>query len=671
MAASIRHSLPARLPGVLAKPDRRFWLIVGLIILGGAIARLLVHDYDLPWIGYIDELFIYLFGKTGRGLALPLEQRDASIYPPLFVWLHFVVQPWAEAQGRVSAVATILDLRRLVMLANIAGICWIAYLGHRCGGALAGVLAAILWAFTIVMLDTPAHAIGESLVYPFLILSLLLAVLALEPTRRWQLALASLGVALLCFLLEYRLLVAFFPGAVALIRRAHAHFQPDRRQLAIWTGAGLVLAIAAGVVALMLLPARFRNVAAETLGQHLWDLPALVTTAEFTLKPLDVQPIALIFLLAPLAWWVTRQRGDTPLKGPPLLLTAATLVLVLWADSAIRPYSSGHDLKIRHAISVIALLYVLAAAAVAQLTAALPGPRLRSLAVTGAVTYLLLLLLGPALEFVQQRRILPWPVIVRRWVDSNLEPGTILIYHDSERWFNPLWGGIPHRQWFDWLETEDVLERPLEEWIDTHLVTWLALPVHQQGRLQDSAEGRAFLAQLLPLRAFVHPPARREPEVILYRLWRMQHESDVRFSEHIRLVGYDLHTPDARPGEELAFTLYWNATAAPPENYSFFLHLVGAGDARPLAQLDGNPAVPERLTQTWDRPDETLISPRFNLTLPPDLAPGDYRVLLGLYNFETGERLPARDAAGAASGDTWELTHLHIDGTRNDTAAAD
>ena len=190
---------------------------------------------------------------------------------------------------------------------------------------------------------------------------------------------------------------------------------------------------------------------------------------------------------------------------------------------------------------------------------------------------------------------------------------TILIYHESERWFNPFWSGIPHRQWFDWLETEDVLERPLQEWIETHKITWLALPITEWDRLQGSDEGRAFLAQLLPLRDFTGPPRRSGIEVALYRLWRMQHESDIRFGEHIRLVGYDLHDPDPLPGDPMAFTFYWNAPTRPPENYSLFLHLVAADGTSPFAQVDGNPAVPERLTQTWDRADETLISPRFTL----------------------------------------------------------
>ena len=254
---------------------------------------------------------------------------------------------------------------------------------------------------------------------------------------------------------------------------------------------------------------------------------------------------------------------------------------------------------------------------------------------------------------------------MRPWVDTNLEPGTILVYHESERWFNPLYSGIPHRQWFDWLETEDVLERPLQEWVGTHKITWLALPVVERERLLQESEGRDFLAQLLPVREFTGPPRRPGPEVALYRLWRMQRETDIHFGENIRLVGYDLHTPDLRPGDDLTFTLYWNAAATPTKNYSFFLHLVAADDARPLAQVDGNPAVPERLTQTWDRPDETLISPRFSLSLPPEFAPGDYRVLIGLYNFETGARLPVREAQDVAPGDAWELLRLNIsdDGT--------
>ena len=658
-ADNIRGAKPW-VKALLLRPERRFWLIVGLITLGGGALRVLVHDYGLPWIHHSDQVSLWLTVQGQRELLPPDVIKPNINYPPLFLWLHHLVQRWAEAQGRPLAADAILDLRRLILLFNVAGTLWSAMLGRRCGGALAGILAALLWAFTEIMLEVPTHALGESLAYPLLILSLLLAVQALEPARRWQLALASLALAALCFLLEYRLLVAFFPGAAALLLRARAHYRPGWRRTMLWAGVGVALALVTGAILLSLLPARFQEVVAQTLGVYLWDLPGLARHFEQALGPLRMLPVNAIALLALLAWLYSRKRGSSPLWWPALLLTAATLLLTLWANSAIRPYFTEVDLKTRHAIPAITLLFVLAGAALAQIVAVVPGRRLRALAATGLSAYLLLLLIGPAVANVQERQILPWPVIVRPWVDANLEPGTILIYHESERWFNPFWSGIPHRQWFDWLETEDVLERPLQEWIETHKITWLALPVTERDRLQGSDEGRAFLAQLLPLRDFTGPPRRSGIEVGLYRLWRMQQESDVRFGDHIRLVGYDLHDPEPLPGTELALTFYWNAPTRPTVNYSLFLHLVATDGTSPFAQVDGNPAAPERLTQIWDRADETLISPRFTLTLPPDLAPGDYRVLLGLYNFETGARLPLQDAQGAPQGDAWEVTRLRI-----------
>ncbi|MCY4525986.1 MAG: hypothetical protein OXB89_05200, partial [Anaerolineaceae bacterium] len=198
---------------------------------------------------------------------------------------------------------------------------------------------------------------------------------------------------------------------------------------------------------------------------------------------------------------------------------------------------------------------------------------------------------------------------------------------------------------------------------------WPLIPLDELQRLTNNKPGQALVDQMLLLRDFSGPEPRRRSPTLLYRLWRMQHETDIRFGEHIRLSGYDLLSPDPQPGSPLDLTLYWKAASTPPDNYSFFLHLNALDDPRPLAQVDGNPAVPARLTSTWNRPEETLISPRFSLPLPEDLPPGDYRVTLGLYNFETGERLPLRDETDAPLGDAWELLRLSTseEGTVNVT----
>ena len=777
----------------LAGTERRFWLIVGLITLGGAVLRLLIYDHGLPYLEHTDELWLWLEGQRERRMPWP-NASPFELYPPLITRLHLLAQLFAEAQGRTLAGDAVLDLRRLMLVFNVAGTGFVALLARRVAGPFAGVAAATLWAFHDVMLDIPLYAIGDALAYPLFILSLLLAVLALDAARHWRLALASFGIAALAFLLEYRLVIAFIPGLAVLALRAWRHYRPGRRQMLLWLVGGGAIAIVSGVVAFQLLPAKIQNIILGTLNSHWWDLGTVslnlrevVRTLEparshkttlaslamitvclallygllarrfpdalvlprrlwsrfrpgrreallrvaaigaiaifagaviFTVLPAGLQPgiresldthlgglhsasaglrqavrdlgdialagfaafLLLVLLPAPLRWWYRRAWGANPPGIEALALTVATLLLFLQVTSNIRPYGYEHyGVPLRHLIPAITLVYVLLGAALAQVMAVLRKRHWQALATMMLAIYALAVVVNPSLARMQRLRPEPWPTIVLPWINDSLEPAKILLYSDSVDWFSrakrvkgeivvfdALWGGIPYRQGFDWQLTDDVSQRPLQEWVDSHDITWLALPLGEQQRLQQDAAGRDFLAQLLPVREFRGPPEREGAEVAFYRLWRMQHESDIRFGEHIRLVGHDLHTPDPRPGDDLAFTLYWNAAATPGENYSFFLHLVSAADdARPLARAEGRPAMPERPTRTWDQPGETLISPRFALTLPPDLAPGDYRVLPGLHDVETGARLPVRDARGASTGDARELLRLNIsdDGT--------
>ncbi len=644
---------------LLLRPERRFWLIVGLIALGGAVLRVLIHDYGLPWFEEIDELRIWFMGRLARGVPVPVgPTHNYSDYPPLIIWLHHLAQPLAEAQGRPLAVHAALDLRRVMLVFNVVGTVWFAMLGRRCGGALAGVIAATLWAFDTTVLDVTVFAIGESLAIPLLVLSVLLAVHVLESGRHWQLALVSMGLGVLCFLGDYRLLVTVFPGFAVLVWRVWRRYRPGWRSIVAWSIAFVALAGAAVTLILARLPERFQSLAQEILRTYLWDFDAFLLISRKTLGLVSPFMLPLILVLILLRLRSRPVAAVASLSTPAMVIVAVTMMLYTWAVSTIRPYGLDSLQRIwsRHLLPALLMFYLLLASTVNHLLSGVQEPRLRNLMRTALLAYALLILLPPALRLVHEYRVLPWPVIVRNWVDENLASSTILVYADTERWFDPFVGGMPHRVWFDWWKVKDIRDYPLKELRETHKITWALIPYNEHSRLTSSLTGKELLKQMLLVRKFTAPPARRKSETFLYRLWRMQHETDVRFGEHIRLVGYDLHDPHPLPGDPMAFTFYWNAPTRPPENYSFFLHLVAADGTSPFAQVDGNPAVPERLTLTWNRADETLISPRFTLTLPPDLAPGDYRVLLGLYNFETGARLPLQDA----QGDAWEVTQLRI-----------
>jgi hypothetical protein len=261
---------------------------------------------------------------------------------------------------------------------------------------------------------------------------------------------------------------------------------------------------------------------------------------------------------------------------------------------------------------------------------------------------------------VQAREPDDWRVAARQWVDVNLEPGTILVTQENHKTFNPFYGGIPYRHWVDWWPMDTIMEYSPQEWREDTGISYAVIPLSQWRQLQEFETGRDYLAQMLHLRDFVAPPIRRGPEMVVYRLWRMDVETQIHFGDAISLMGYDQSADQVNPGESVSFRFYWQASAIPADNYSLFIHLTPLDTPDALAQVDGAPTVPERPTLTWDDPGETLISPAFTLAIPPDLSPGEYRVLIGLYNYLDGQRLPVTDADGESPGDSFELARLTV-----------
>ncbi len=123
------------------------------------------------------------------------------------------------------------------------------------------------------------------------------------------------------------------------------------------------------------------------------------------------------------------------------------------------------------------------------------------------------------------------------------------------------------------------------------------------------------------------------------------------FDGKMELRGYEV----SRQGLNLAVTLYWQALAPMPLDYTIFVHLVGP-DGQTIAQHDGQPAWEVPLpTSTW-QPGE-MLPDKHILNLPSELPPGDYRLEVGVYYWQTMERLPVIEN-GAAVRDLVELGNV-------------
>ncbi len=132
---------------------------------------------------------------------------------------------------------------------------------------------------------------------------------------------------------------------------------------------------------------------------------------------------------------------------------------------------------------------------------------------------------------------------------------------------------------------------------------------------------------------------------------------DSRFEGGLRLEAAATLT-GARPGETLPVTLLWRADKPPAADYSVFVQMLDADGAN-VAQWDGAPAdaVSKLPASAW--PVEWRGRHELSLALPETLPPGDYTVIAGMYDWQTGQRLPILDS-GRRDNDWVEIGSVEI-----------
>lgn len=117
--------------------------------------------------------------------------------------------------------------------------------------------------------------------------------------------------------------------------------------------------------------------------------------------------------------------------------------------------------------------------------------------------------------------------------------------------------------------------------------------------------------------------------------------------DEIRLQGYSPALPDPA-ATELSLTLFWQALRRPQTDYTIFLQVLDGQNQR-LSGFDAQPLGQVYPTSFW--PAGEQIRHTMPVSLPPDAPPGSYRLVGGMYDFQTGQRLPVLQADGQAAAD--------------------
>ena len=197
---------------------------------------------------------------------------------------------------------------------------------------------------------------------------------------------------------------------------------------------------------------------------------------------------------------------------------------------------------------------------------------------------------------------------------------------------------------------------------DSGEVTYLVGPVAPR-----SAELAPVLERLEAMAYVQASPAVTLPDGWTYRLYHRDgvDREDVlagltRFDEAVPFangtVFLGVGMADQAPaGTPLDLWLAWWVRSPPPPgmSYHFFAHLLDEGGAL-RSQHDGA-GFPSR---SWVAGD--LVLSRFPIPIPPDLAPGRYRVWAGLYTFPDVINVPFLDAAGNPAGDRVALGEVEV-----------
>lgn len=127
---------------------------------------------------------------------------------------------------------------------------------------------------------------------------------------------------------------------------------------------------------------------------------------------------------------------------------------------------------------------------------------------------------------------------------------------------------------------------------------------------------------------------------------------------HIALLGADLMGDDGTAiarnheafaaGDTVNLRLFWRALSYMYTDYTAFVHVIGP-DGQMALQHDQRPMNGFLPSSYW--PPNQVIADDYALELPADALPGEYQVVVGLYDLATMDRLPVtRD--GEPSGDS-------------------
>jgi 4-amino-4-deoxy-L-arabinose transferase-like glycosyltransferase len=136
-----------------------------------------------------------------------------------------------------------------------------------------------------------------------------------------------------------------------------------------------------------------------------------------------------------------------------------------------------------------------------------------------------------------------------------------------------------------------------------------------------------------------------------------QVEARYELGDSLQLTGYDLSRTEGKPGDTVHLTLHWQSLAPTDEDFTVFAQLLGP-DGQLHGQQDNQPVGGLWPTTRWSAGDR--VADRYDIAISPTAPPGQYHLLVGMYNATTGERLSVTQNGAPVPDNAILLTTLNV-----------
>jgi|GEM_PF-3442627 len=225
-----------------------------------------------------------------------------------------------------------------------------------------------------------------------------------------------------------------------------------------------------------------------------------------------------------------------------------------------------------------------------------------------------------------------------QWIYSSVPNDGAMLVSDADRWHidHIYWGERVSRVWYD--SYVGITELTRQEWLDKGIL-YATVTQYDLDHLNMTEQGKQDLESMLRLKKF--PRSGWAPEnLYVYYLpsYQAPDAGPVVFDNGLTLMGCRLTDASEPTERRLRVQCLWQSDHAQTQAWKLYAHIVPLDSREPLAQADGPLTLPTRPEDTWNDAEEVLVGSAYTISLPADLDSQSIRLMVGLYNSETGQR---------------------------------